>query len=165
MNKKKRKLWIVFVVGLLLLTVLAFGIYIIASGRLIRVYGTVLHVEKVYFDYDEENRCSLRNPYYKQIVDAIREVSKLETVESGDLFSGDPDFTIHAYNCVRCEVLRASTNYPVPQVEGYVDDKNFSALGVRIFKDGEFTYYYYKNGDEEIYRVWDLIGKAKEWEE
>ena len=165
MGEKKKKLWPVCGAGLLLLVALAVGIYIIKSGRCIKVYGTVLHVEKVYFDYDEENRCSLRNPYYKQIVDAIREVSKLETVESKHLSSGDPDFTIHAYNGVRCEVLRASTNFPVPQVEGYVDNENFSALGVRIFKEGEFTYYYYKNGEEEIYRVWDLIGKAKEWEE
>lgn len=46
-----------------------------------------------------------------------------------------------------------------------MDNENFSALGVRIFKDGKFTYYYYKNGEENIYRVWDLRGKAKEWEE
>lgn len=165
MEKKKKKHWIIGGIHGVLLILVGLAIYGVVSGRLIRVYGNVLRVEKAYFDYDEENTCSLNNPYYKQIVDAIREVSKLETVESRHLSSGDPDFTIHAYNGVRCEVLHASTDFPVLGVVGYVDDKNFQALAIRIFKNGEFTYYYYKNGDEEISRVWDLIGKAEEWEE
>ena len=87
MDRKKKRHWIIWGAGILVIAFLAFGIYIKVSGRFIRVYGTVLHVEKVYFDYNEESRCSLRNPYYKQIVDAICEVSKLETVESRHLYS------------------------------------------------------------------------------
>lgn len=163
MDKKKKKHWIVCGAGLLLLAVLAFGIYIKASGRCIKVYGTVLHVEKVYFDYDEENTCSLRNLYYKQIVSALKELSKQETVEPTH-YSYDPEFTIHSYDDVRCEVFRGNTNYPVPQVIGYVDTMNYAALGVRVFKDGAFTYYYYKLEVDEASRVWELIRKAKEWE-
>ena len=162
---KKKKHRIIVSVILLLLVVLAFGIYIKVSGRFIRVYGTVLHVEKVYFDDDEKNECSLRNPYYKQIVSALKELSKQETADPGYLSFLEPDFTIHAYNDVRCEVFFGRTAYPVPAVEGYVDTYNYSVLGVRIVKGKTCASYNYKMEVDEALQVRELIWEAEEWEE
>lgn len=164
MEKKKKGRWIIWVVCSVLFALLALGIYMVASGRLIRVYGTVLHVEKLYFDYNEEHTCSLNNPYYKQIVSAIKELEEQETVAPPH-DTWDPEFTIHAYDGVRCEVFHGCTDYGVPQVIGYVDDMNYSALGVRIFKNGLFTSYFYNSELDGVSEVWSLINKAREWEE
>lgn len=164
MEKKKKKHWIIWIVCSVLLVLVALGIYMVASRRLIRVYGNVLHVEKLYFDYNEEHTCSLNNPYYKQIVDAIGEMEDKETVAPPH-WTVDPDFTIRAYDGVRCEVFYGRTNYPVPGVEGYVDNLNYSAVGVRIFKNGLFTSYYYNTELDGVSEIFGLISKAKEWEE
>lgn len=161
---KKKKHWIILGAGILLLFFLTFGIYIILSGKCIKVYGNVLYVEKIYFDDDEKNECSLRNPYYKQIVSALKELSKKETVEP-IRYSYSSDFTIHSYNDVRCEVFLGRTIYPVPAVEGYVDTYNYSVLGVRIVKDETCAYYNYRFDVDEASQVWELIREAKEWEE
>ena len=160
-----KKYRIIASVILLLMVVLAFGIYIKVSGRFIRVYGTVLHVEKVYFDDDEKKECSLKNPYYKQIMSALKELSEQETVEPGYLSFLESDFTIHAYNDVRCEIFFGRTNYPVPAVEGYVDTYNYSVLGVRICKDDTVARYNYRLDMDEALQVRELIWEAKEWEE
>lgn len=132
--------------------------------RKYEICGEKVKVREIYFDDEEDFRCSADNPCWDDILVQVEQISEKEEIQPTE-FEHDPELTVVASEDFIFELSSGVTSYAYPAVEGgSYENRDRASYYIRVLKKGKEKDTYHFEMDEDVVRLRELVQNAIQFE-